>query len=267
MKKSNIKSIDIPNKCTKHNFEFTKVQDGNHCANCEKLVVDFSNFTTQEIIDYFEKKKEGEFLCGSFNSKQLADVNAHLLPQQNNRKHFLAILFTSFLTLSSCHSFKEYLQQDYSPTDRYYRFGSEKFNKNTESNESERPKYHSFEIIDNLNAEESNYIKGKVIDFNFGDELPFVNVYLSNSKIKTKTDFDGNFKIEYDNQSKFLVIEYWGYNTYKIQIDALIGKEINVKLIENAKLLDDVIIIGQVIHQKKRNFKSYINDFKNIFKV
>lgn len=44
------------------------VQNGYHCAQCEKTVVDFRNYSADEIQTYFKAKK-GQHVCGILNQK------------------------------------------------------------------------------------------------------------------------------------------------------------------------------------------------------
>ena len=62
-------SLSIPTPCDQKWSDFTPAEGGGHCALCNKIVVDFTKMTDDEIVSYF-KKNTGK-TCGQFNSTQL----------------------------------------------------------------------------------------------------------------------------------------------------------------------------------------------------
>lgn len=65
--------IFIPKPCHENWNKMTPEEQGRHCAVCSKVVQDYSNMNTHEIIDSL-KKSEGE-VCGRINVKQVTPVN------------------------------------------------------------------------------------------------------------------------------------------------------------------------------------------------
>lgn len=92
----------------------------------------------------------------------------------------------------------------------------------------------------------SRMIKGKVVDEK-GEPVIGASVLVKGSTTGTITDIDGNFSFEGPGNGTLLVT-YVGYNDQSI---ALSGKNsYSVVLKENAKLLDEVVVIGYSTQKK-----------------
>ncbi|MFK7771682.1 MAG: T9SS type A sorting domain-containing protein [Saprospiraceae bacterium] len=61
--------IQIPTPCSEDFSKMTAVEKGHFCNNCEKVVIDFSKMSDQEIANFY--KKNGGKLCGRFHHSQL----------------------------------------------------------------------------------------------------------------------------------------------------------------------------------------------------
>ena len=60
--------IYIPEPCSADWGKMTPCKDGRFCGNCQKVVVDFSNKTLDEMNEYFSKFAN-ERICGRFNER------------------------------------------------------------------------------------------------------------------------------------------------------------------------------------------------------
>lgn len=83
-------SLVIDDPCPMLWSKMDAVPGGRHCGSCNKVVVDFTQYTQEEIIDYF--KKHGQNVCGQYRPDQLAGHQPH------SWRYRLA--FASLLTLS-----------------------------------------------------------------------------------------------------------------------------------------------------------------------
>lgn len=90
-------------------------------------------------------------------------------------------------------------------------------------------------------------VSGTVLDAS-GLSLPGVNVKVKNSSKSTTTDFDGSFKLTDVPKGTPIVFSYIGYRT---QEAAVSGTKMTVKMSDDAKSLDEVVVIGYGT-QKKR---------------
>ena len=120
-------------------------------------------------------------------------------------------------------------------------------------------------------------IKGKVIDSETGEAIPFGNVYpKSNPQKGTTTDFDGYYTLKLDQISDSIVVSYIGYIT-KVKLVDPASKDDNVYILnfqlasENTKLSEIVINAGEdpsypimrkVIKNKKKNDKRRLDFYE-----
>jgi hypothetical protein len=69
MKKKKDLKLSIPVPCSQDWDVMTSNNNGRHCDSCQKTVVDFSNFTDKELVEFF-KKATGK-ICGRLNPYQI----------------------------------------------------------------------------------------------------------------------------------------------------------------------------------------------------
>jgi len=91
-------------------------------------------------------------------------------------------------------------------------------------------------------------ISGKVSD-DSGLPLPGATVLVKGTSKGTSTDFDGNYAIK-AGQGATLVFSFVGYSTKEITIGS--SSSINVKMIEDAEGLDEVVVTALGITKKER---------------
>ncbi|KRB56038.1 TonB-dependent receptor [Flavobacterium sp. Root186] len=90
-------------------------------------------------------------------------------------------------------------------------------------------------------------VSGTVLDAS-GLSLPGVNVKVKNSSKSTTTDFDGSFKLTDVPKGTTIVFSYIGYRTQEVVVS---GTKVTVKMADDAKSLEEVVVIGYGT-QKKR---------------
>lgn len=90
-------------------------------------------------------------------------------------------------------------------------------------------------------------VNGTVLDGS-GLSLPGVNVKVKSSSQSTTTDFDGSFKLSGLSKGTVIVLSYIGFRTQEVSVS---GSKITVKMSDDAKSLDEVVVIGYG-SQKKR---------------
>ena len=71
MKKQSTNNITlvIPQPCTQDWDKMTSTEQGKHCNNCNKTVIDFSLYSDKELLEFFSKFDN--HICGRFNDYQL----------------------------------------------------------------------------------------------------------------------------------------------------------------------------------------------------
>ncbi len=73
--------------------------NGRHCLHCNKTVVDFSNYTTEQLLTFFKEPKHS--VCGRIGEQQLNSFNSFEAFQPAPKFHFHTFILTAFLSLSS----------------------------------------------------------------------------------------------------------------------------------------------------------------------
>lgn len=92
-------------------------------------------------------------------------------------------------------------------------------------------------------------VKGVVYDPT-GDAVPGASVYVKdNTTIGTITDIDGNFSLN-AKVGDVLVISFVGYDQAEVKITAG-NPKLTVNLKDNAKFLDEVVVVGYGVQKKK----------------
>ncbi len=97
-------------------------------------------------------------------------------------------------------------------------------------------------------------VSGTVVDGS-GLSLPGVNVKVKSSSQSTTTDFDGSFKLTGVPKGASIVFSYIGYRTQEIAVS---GTKMNVKMADDAKSLEEVVVIGYGT-QKKREITGSVS--------
>jgi TonB-linked SusC/RagA family outer membrane protein len=92
-------------------------------------------------------------------------------------------------------------------------------------------------------------VAGKITDKNTGAPLPGVNVLVKGTTFGTLTDIGGKFSIALPETNGTLVLSFIGYQTQEIAVTA--GSTIDATLVEDSKVLDEVVVIGYGQRTKK----------------
>jgi TonB-linked SusC/RagA family outer membrane protein len=90
-------------------------------------------------------------------------------------------------------------------------------------------------------------VSGRVIDAT-NEPLAGVSVVVESTTFGTITDADGKYSISVPNASSVLRFSYLGYKEQKMTVGD--RTEINVKMEENASLLDEVVVVGYGTQKK-----------------
>ncbi|MBP1616528.1 MAG: TonB-dependent receptor [Bacteroidetes bacterium] len=106
-------------------------------------------------------------------------------------------------------------------------------------------------------AQNKEKVTGKVVDSN-GQPLIGVTVVQDGTTNGVTTDVDGNFTISVP-ATALLDISYVGYNNQTIKVS--IGKPITITLIEDNKLLEEVVVVGYGV-TKRKNFTGSVSTIK-----
>lgn len=100
----------------------------------------------------------------------------------------------------------------------------------------------SFLLIVSFGAFSQQKVTGKVTDGSLGGGIPQVNIQIKGTTTGTTTDFDGNYTITTKSATDIIVFSYLGYKTQEIVAGS--KKIINVKMMEDASSLDEIVVVG-----------------------
>jgi len=98
-----IKNFSVPSPCGESWDGMKPQQNGRYCDSCKKIVVDFTNKTEKEILDYLQANA-GKSTCGTFKTTQLHSQQKAIEKQKNEfvLRFVAAILLVFGSSLISC---------------------------------------------------------------------------------------------------------------------------------------------------------------------
>lgn len=100
--------------------------------------------------------------------------------------------------------------------------------------------------ISNIAIGQNNFtISGKISDAKNGEGMIGVNVYLKELKIGTSTNVYGFYSITAPKGKYTLTTSYIGYNSVSKEYVLEQNQTLNIELIEEGKLLEEVVITGK----------------------
>ncbi|MBR2379486.1 MAG: carboxypeptidase-like regulatory domain-containing protein, partial [Paraprevotella sp.] len=97
-------------------------------------------------------------------------------------------------------------------------------------------------------------IKGKVVDAETGEPVPYANVYYQKQKtIGTNTSLNGRYTLQSPPASDTIVFSFVGYKTHKLYVERGARKTINVTLEDLGKELDEVLVKPKKQRYRRKN--------------
>jgi TonB-linked SusC/RagA family outer membrane protein len=88
-------------------------------------------------------------------------------------------------------------------------------------------------------VQQQNVVHGTVVDVN-GEPIIGASIVIAGKKTGTVTDLDGKFSLQADRGDQ-ITVSYVGYVTQTLKVT---GNTLNVKLIEDSKSLNEVVVVG-----------------------
>ncbi|WP_282074526.1 carboxypeptidase-like regulatory domain-containing protein [Maribacter aquivivus] len=235
-------TIDVKEPCKEKFSNFSKTEKGGFCQSCEKEVIDFTNFSDNELINYLSHGNKKT--CGMFKASQLKTYETNSLQTMNNSMLHKGIAMMSFSLLALCATEV----------------------KGQETASIEPPiEVVSPDIMGDISyveiVQEKHTVTGTIVD-EANEPLPGVNVVLKGTTIGTQTDFDGKFEFPQQLvQNDILVLSFIGYETktYKVASNGSANIDINITFDEyDMVLMGDIVIDGT--YSSKRNIFQKIGD-------
>jgi hypothetical protein len=216
-------TLIVPKPCDENWKEFTPTERGGFCAACRKEVIDFTNWSDEEIKQHFARVSGST--CGKFRSNQLKSYS------EPKSKPASAWRLAALLALLSLWFGKPSMAQT-SKGKAVYTVVDEK--RTIPS------------VADTLIAKISIY--GQVKDEQ-GITMPGVNIVRKGSNQTTVSDADGKFLLEIvrPRYNETLEVSFIGMVSTEVQVQALTSrKEIEIVLQPDITALGETIVVGGV---------------------
>ena len=200
---NNVVKISIVNPCSENWANMSATNKGAFCQQCQKEVIDFSKLSDNQIIQLLGNNTGS--ICGKVKSDQL---NRRLnftktlnYSQPSYYKFFVGLFVSSFWNNSA--TAKSCVVESTKPNTYF----TEKQLVDVETNETKRDS-------------SKQIIKGKVLDKETNDPIPFANVFIKNYEISVSTDINGNFSLSIPKEvfvdTFSIKISYLGYGLLEI---------------------------------------------------
>ncbi|MDE6268174.1 MAG: TonB-dependent receptor [Muribaculaceae bacterium] len=98
-----------------------------------------------------------------------------------------------------------------------------------------------------INAANPITVKGQVTSAEDGEPLVGVSVLVKGTSMGVSTDFDGMYELKTE-EGATLVFSYVGFTTREVKVTS---STLDVALMENASVLDEVVVVGYGVQKKK----------------
>lgn len=212
--------LQVKESCTADWGKMTAKEQGRFCGKCEKVVVDFSEMSDQEIVDQIKKSSKG--LCGRFYEDQLlreldTSVSFAKNPLWRNRWSGIAAGLMLIGSLSF-HTAQAQTQKAFTTAEVAVmqskgtsKSNGKKINSNLRGNNRQ--------VSSNQDSSKVK-IAGKIVCASGGDSMMGTNVTIEN--YHTQADEKGNFELWVPqsllNKNQELRAEMIGYRTVIIPL-------------------------------------------------
>jgi len=230
-------SLSIPKPCHERWETFTPTGKGSFCDSCQKEVIDFTQWSDEQIRQYISKNNQRT--CGRFKAEQLkyySPDSPYTLP----RWLPAAVLAPALMMAVNTNAQTRDTTLLGAPV-------------------AQLPLNEKVEFHDDVVPPKDIVVRGTVHDTQDGTPIAGAAVIRKGTAHGTSTDANGNFSITLDNAEETLVIAFIGYATQEINVSA--GNDIAVKLDQ-----DTTTLMGELVIIKKRRLPGRIWwKIKNIF--
>lgn len=232
MDSKNLK-VSIEKPCDKKWDSFSVNENGGYCSKCRTTVIDFTNYSNTEILQYL--KSNNHKVCGKLKKDQ-NQIQPTLARKFQSNIAFKIIASLFLFTGSEKIVAKNQFSQE----------------KNIIANQAaQKTARFEFQMIKNDSTK--NFIQGKVLDSQSKMELPGATILIRKTAIGTVTNKKGEFKlvIPEDEAKKNieLSISFIGYERIFLKL-----KKDQLPIFQDFELKEsNEVLIGEIIITKNRN--------------
>lgn len=230
--------ITIPKPCAENWDTMSSAERGRHCAVCDKVVHDFTDFTKPDLYKFLEENKG---VCGRVPVK-LLDI-----PTVKERSSYAAtIALATVLSVSAVTAQNREDRKDFGEVRKVLVLG---------------------EPTIEISSQEQIVVKGKVVDSRGFLGLPGASVFLlshSERGIMITANINGEFEFivpeDIDVSDVMLRISFMGYEDADVRIDKA-NLNLEVILRESTEVIGEVMYsVGKAKVKKEKKSKSKRKD-------
>lgn len=216
-------TLTIPRPCHENWESFRPVEGGRHCGSCQKVVIDFTSMTEEQIITYFKSFPKNT--CGRFRSDQLHSYNSTSPSPQ--RKWAFGALITAFVT---------FLNSEPS------------WARSSEPVVKLEQRELSFRKNQSRSSTDSLIVRGKVISSTDQSALPGIHVIWKGSEAGTVTNENGEFTFPHPLKiGDVLTFSFIGLKNVTYIISGHELDSLTITMDEDHAQLSEVVVVGGAI--------------------
>jgi CarboxypepD_reg-like domain/Secretion system C-terminal sorting domain len=224
--------LSIPEPCHQNWDKMNPTEQGRFCNACAKQVVDFSNMSDTQVLNYFAALKD-EKVCGRAYPDQLE--RAITMPAVPKKKLFWYWNYITmlFLFFSKSNNAKAQGMIAYAKESKVNNLKQSNV-KNTLADKLKEP------IV-----RDNHIINGKITD-DKGEPLAGVTVKIKGSQIAVATDANGFYTIKVNSKFDKLQISAVGFQTKEIVLTGVNTNDIVLSKME-LQLMGEVVVTGAIV--------------------
>jgi hypothetical protein len=236
--------LSIPTPCHEKWSSFTTTAQGGFCGNCRKEVIDFSNWTEEQILAYFNTKPS--HACGRFRPDQL---KVYMQPTLLKISPGFLLLKAGLLSVLLLILGRPATAQ-------------------------REPVKQKTEVVTQskllmgkpIAVQNERILKGTVTSKEDGLPLPGVNVIIKGTVNGTATNADGKFELSVSD-GDVLLFSFIGLTTVEYVVGSNESAEIKMEL--NIELACDFVVLGEIavndVYKSPSAFQQLWSALKSIF--
>ncbi|MCR8557110.1 carboxypeptidase-like regulatory domain-containing protein [Mucilaginibacter sp. BJC16-A38] len=229
-----IRKITIPERCNQQWAQMTTADNGRHCEQCCKTVVDFAAMTDAQLISYLVSHNN---VCGRLSGPQLSRVNLQLNGQDAKPKTgWKKWVITTVLLGSTV----------------FYKVHGQTAPGTPKSEQSIPESYPASVNIGKGVAHKGSerIITGRIVD-DACMPLRGATVKVVGTNIVLPSDTNGRFKFHAPIAAKLLTVSFVGFETETIDIDSIQNGVHEVKLTPQVLSMNGVVVVPGYYAQRR----------------
>ncbi|MDJ1482258.1 carboxypeptidase-like regulatory domain-containing protein [Cytophagaceae bacterium YF14B1] len=235
-------SLSVANPCTEKWEHFTPTSQGGFCSSCSKNVIDFTQMSDQEVLDFFKNKPA--YTCGRFRPDQLKTYAVKNRSVTRPRRSLVQAGALGLLLLfADKHGYSQNLSKK--------TFASVQLpQEHTEKDISDNP----------------GHTIGGIVKGDNNEPLPGVSIVLKGSSIGTSTDATGRFQFPKDlKEGDVLIFSFIGYEMREYVITKNIPTTFEMTLSLDIVPLMGAVAVDNHYQAKPSGLSNFWQKVKSIF--